>query len=883
MKGIARALWRRGQLAALALVPALTLLASTAAMGQQAAELGEWTARVDMLPEPEIVVGGPGSANYRLAARFAPYKLDALLHSTSVAPRWIEGTERFWYEFETSDGRSYMIVDPERGMRRAIFDNDVLAAELTRITRDPYDAQHLPIRSIRFIDASTLEFEVESTQDEEKEDDGVLGERVDTLQQQEQRRQRRGEPDKKVHHFRYDVDTQTLRELEEREEPDDHPDWASVSPDGSIIVFARNHDLHMMSAAEYARILDVRRGEDGEEADSLDQALEVEEIRLTEDGVEHYSWARTQRGDTDQERAKKEGERKPVSVVWAKDSRRFAIVRSDQREVGDLWVIHSTGNDRPELETYRYDMPGEEKVTQSELWIYDLPARTATKVTWPDAWKDESLSIATARQIRYPDTEEPFRQLWLGSGSDQLHFVRISRDRHRVDMMVADANTGTARTLFEERLNTYMETRNPEMLPNGDIIWWSERDGWAHLYRYAPDGELRNRLTEGPFAVGGVEAVDAQNGVIYFAASGREQDEDPYYSHLYRVNADGSNLRLLNPGDYDHQASVSPSTRFIVDNFSRVNTVPAAVLKRSNGADVMPLEEADFSRLRAAGWQMPQPFKVKAADGVTDLFGVMYLPFDFDPNKRYPIIEYVYPGPQTESVAKSFSTSRYETALAQFGFVVITVGNRGGHPSRSKWYHNYGYGNLRDYGLDDKKAAVEQLADELPFIDIDRVGIYGHSGGGFMSTAAMLVYPDFFDVAVSSSGNHTNDIYNRWWSETHHGVEEVVGDSGQVTFEYDIDGNPELAANLKGHLLLTTGDIDNNVHHANTLRMVQALIRANKRFDYFVFPGQRHGYGNMSDYWFWLRAEYFVKHLLGDDTRWSADLVELQRERARTR
>jgi dipeptidyl aminopeptidase/acylaminoacyl peptidase len=279
---------------------------------------------------------------------------------------------------------------------------------------------------------------------------------------------------------------------------------------------------------------------------------------------------------------------------------------------------------------------------------------------------------------------------------------------------------------------------------------------------------------------------------------------------------------------------------------------------------------------------MPEAFTVKAADGVTDLHGVMYKPFDFDPSKRYPIVAYVYPGPQTESVAKSFSTSRFEVGLAQFGFIVITVGNRGGHPDRSKWYHNFGYGNLRDYGLADKKTTIEQLADRYAFIDIDRVGIYGHSGGGFMSTAAMLVYPDFFKVAVSSSGNHNNDVYNRWWSETHHGVKEVVGDSGDVSFEYEIAKNSDLAANLKGHLLLTTGDVDNNVHPAGTLRMAEALIRAQKRFDFFVFPGQRHGYGNMSDYWFWLRAEYFVRHLLGD-TRWSADIVELQMEREQTR
>jgi dipeptidyl aminopeptidase/acylaminoacyl peptidase len=233
-------------------------------------------------------------------------------------------------------------------------------------------------------------------------------------------------------------------------------------------------------------------------------------------------------------------------------------------------------------------------------------------------------------------------------------------------------------------------------------------------------------------------------------------------------------------------------------------------------------------------------------------------------------------------VAKSFSTSRYEVGLAQLGFVVITIGNRGGNPARSKWYHNYGYGNLRDYGLADKKTAIEQLADRHDYIDIDRVGIYGHSGGGFMSTAAMLVYPDFFKVAVSSSGNHNNDVYNRWWSETHHGVKEVEDDSGNVSFEYDIKKNSDLAANLQGNLLLTTGDIDNNVHPAGTYRMAEALIKANKRFDFFIFPGQRHGYGNMGNYWFWLRAEYFAKHLLGDERR-AADIVELNLEREQTR
>ncbi len=847
-------------------------LAAAAAWSPVAAQNGP------AVPDPAAAVDrpehGPGSANYRLAARWAPYKIDKLIYSTTVNPRWIEGTERFWYEWRTSAGTFYYIVDPVRGTKRQIFDNDRIAAELTRITRDPWDGQHLPIRNIRFIDANTLRFEVQSSQDEEVE------ERQDTVQTEQRVMTRASRPRprtrKKVHHFEYDVNTQTLRELEDYEEPDRHPGWASVSPDGRTVIFVRHHNLYMMSGDDYRRILDARKGKQGEEAEKAEEAVEVEEIQLTEDGEEHYSYAVGGRGQTDAQREKDKDKRKRANISWSKDSRRFALVRSDQRKVGDLWVIHSVGNKRPELETYKYDMPGEENVTQHELLVYDLETRTMVKVQ-ADAWKDQTLQIATDRQFNYPDSEEPRRSLWLSDNSAELYFLRLSRDRKRADLAVANTTTGEVRVIIEERLNTYLETRAPELLPNGDILWWSERDGWAHIYRFGNDGRLKNQLTRGPFSVRSIEGVDEANGVIYFVATGREPGEDPYYQHLYRVNLDGSGLQLLNPGNYDHAVSLSESNRFFVDNFSRVNTVPAAVLRDRTGRQVLELETADFSQLEQAGWQMPEPFTVKAADGVTDLYGVMYKPFDFDPNRKYPIIAYVYPGPQTESVSKSFNTNRFETALAQFGFIVITVGNRGGHPSRSKWYHNYGYGNLRDYGLADKKVTIEQLADRHSFIDIERVGIYGHSGGGFMSTAAMLVYPDFFKVAVSSAGNHNNDVYNRWWSETHHGVKEVVDNEGNVRFEYDIAKNSDLAKNLKGRLLLTTGDVDNNVHPAGTLRVAEALIKANKRFDFFIFPGQRHGFGNMSDYWFWLRAEYFVKHLLGDD-RWSADIIELQVE-----
>jgi dipeptidyl aminopeptidase/acylaminoacyl peptidase len=347
---------------------------------------------------------------------------------------------------------------------------------------------------------------------------------------------------------------------------------------------------------------------------------------------------------------------------------------------------------------------------------------------------------------------------------------------------------------------------------------------------------------------------------------------------LYKTALDGSGLKLLNPGDHDHSANLDDTRRFFVDNYSRVNTAPVSALFDVTGKKIMDLEKADLSSLVHAGYKFPEPFMAKADDGITDLYGVVYKPFDFDSTKKYPVIAYVYPGPQTEAVNKAFGRGMDRVdRLAQFGFIVVTLGNRGGHPSRSKWYHNYGYGNLRDYGLADKKTVIEQLGQRHSYMDISRVGIHGHSGGGFMSTAAMLVYPDFFKVAVSSAGNHENNIYNRWWSEKHHGVREQVSEKGDTSFLYAIEKNSELAKNLKGHLMLSHGDIDNNVHPANTIRMANALIKANKRFDLVLLPGQRHGYGDMTEYFFWQMGDYFSKWLLGDFSQ-PVDIIEINRE-----
>ncbi|MGC9469904.1 MAG: DPP IV N-terminal domain-containing protein [Bacteroidales bacterium] len=791
-------------------------------------------------------------ANYELAARFSPKKLEKMVFTTRVDPHWLKLSERFWYEYETSEGKMFYLVDPEKPSRKPMFDPVKMAADLTRLSKDPWDAKHLPIKEIRFNEEETaFIFGIESSQDEEPEE----GEET------------KGKPKKKMLYFEYTLATADLRMLEEYEKPKDKPRWANISPDGEKIVFARHYNLYWMDRENYEKALE-------DEKDST-----IVEHALTTDGEEYYEYGSGGRGETNVDKEKNKDKRKPVYGIWSHDSEKFALIRTDEREVKELWVINSIAEPRPTLETYKYHMPGEKEAPRDELLIFEIASGKRVEVK-ADRFPDQSLSLLQAPRKEKNRDDEYTPSLWLSETSDKLYFTRTSRDLKRIDVCVADASTGEVTPLIEERMNTYIELRNLGLVNNGqELIHWSERDGWAHFYLYDGEGNLKNQITSGPWHCEDIIGIDEKARVLYFTANGREEGEDPYYLHLYRVNFDGSGLKLLNPGNFDHAVRISDSHRFFVDNFSRVNTVPRSALYDHQGRQVLDLETADLSLLFAAGYRFPETFKVKADDGITDLYGVMYKPFDFDSTRSYPLIEYVYPGPQTESVNKSFSARMDRLdRLAQLGFIVITVGNRGGHPSRSKWYHNYGYGNLRDYGLADKKAAAEQLAWKHPFIDINRVGIFGHSGGGFMSTAAMLVYPDFFKVAVSSSGNHENNIYNRWWSEKHHGVQEVQDTSGNVRFEYDIDKNSELAKNLKGHLLITTGDIDNNVHPAGTIRLANALIKANKRFDFFLFPGQRHGYGDMDEYFFWLRGEYFCRHLLGD-TRTEADIVEMNLEK----
>ena len=747
-------------------------------------------------------------SGYVQAERFTKEKLNTMLFSTSVDPHWFRKGSSFWYEYKTGNGKVWYVVDPVAKTKRPLFDLDDIAAQITEIVKDPFTAQQLPIQKLEAgEDGRTFTFQITSSQEAKKDStDKDKG------------------PKKEIFFFSYDYPTRKLTWLKEKKKETEYPDWASFSPDGKTVVYAKDLNLYRMSREDYEKL----------KKDDKDST--VTDIQLTTFGVKDFGFGQPYSLlNTD---TLCNGKRKGVwGIVWSPDSRYFAVTVEDERAVKDLWVINSMASPRPTLETYKYQMPGEKEAPVQHLFLFDMNDNSYKEIR-TSAFKDQTLRLARKPWRQKDRDRKEVASVWLGD-NNRFFVTRSSRDLHRIDICSYTVGQDSICPIIEERMNTYQEVRPLAAVGDGkELIQWSERDGWAHLYLYDGEGNLKNRITRGPWHVDQIVKVDEAKRVVYFLANGKEKDENPYYEHLYRVGLDGSGLQQVTPGDYFHTVSMDDNAAFVVNNYSRVNTIPRTDLMDSNGRKLMTLEESDFSGLLAAGYQFPEPFKVKAADGVTDLYGVMYKPFNFDSTALYPIIDYVYPGPQVEATVYPFSRMSVRTdRLAQAGFIVITVGNRGGHPSRSKWYHNFGYGNLRDYGLADQKAAIEQLANRYSFIDINRVGIHGHSGGGFMSTAAILQYPDFFKAAVSCAGNHDNRIYNRWWSETHHGVKEVVSEKGDTTFVYNIKTNEEIASRLKGHLMLVHGDIDNNVHPGNTLRVAD---------------------------FYWRMVDYFSRHLLGE-------------------
>lgn len=782
--------------------------------------------------------------NYALAERFSAKRVGQMVFSTTVKPEWFRNGNRFLYTWKTSEGTNYYIAEPATGTVKPVFDMEKLAMQITEIVKDPFEARHLPIRNLR-IDPendNVLKFDIQSSQ-----------EKKDTS--------KNAKTEKLTYHFKYDITSKKLT-FNTKDEDAKYPEWANVSPDGLVGVYMKNSNLFYMDT------LNMRKAA----KDPKDSTLV--EHRITSDGFKDFCYAAgNYAGNTVTDTTKRVF---PFDLAWSPDSKHFAVMRWDMRPVKDFWVINSLSSPRPTLETYKYQMPGEPGPL-GHLYIFNANDWSSHQVKI-NAFKDQDLSLQTAPGTVKTSFNEFDNYTWLGDNSG-FYLNRLSRDLKRLDICYVGIGSDSTKTVLSERMNTYVESRPLRIIDNGrKMIHWSERNGWANLYLYNADGTLIRNLTEGAYHVDDVLAVNEKEGYVLFRACGKEKGENPYQMHVYSVSLQGGEPKLLDMPDMNIDAIATEDGKYFIANYSRVDYKPASALYDAKGRKVCDLGEADFSLLFAAGYKFPERFTVKAADGITDLYGAIYKPFDFDSTKVYPICDYVYPGPQVEANNIEWSRGFTRTdRLAQLGFIVITVGNRGGHPDRSKWYHNYGYGNLRDYGLEDQKYAIQQLGAKYPWIDLGRVGIHGHSGGGFMSTAAILKYPDFFKAAVSCAGNHDNNIYNRWWSEQHHGIQEKI-EAGDTTFVYSIETNPQIAKNLKGHLMLVHGDIDNNVHPANTIRVVNALIRANKRFDMLILPGQRHGFGDMNEYFFWRMADYYCEWLMGASERHEVDIKEMNND-----
>lgn len=737
-----------------------------------------------------------------LAEKYSGDALNAYYQNPAVYPNWAEKGSRFYYTSKTPEGVKYFLVDPAKKSKELIFDSQKLASKLTLFTKQVHDEVDLGISGF-MLDADNKDLVTFSS---------------------------------KGKRFSYHIRTKELREIEKERSSrpayrSSEPFWKKFSPDSTYFVYGYRHDLYLQ-----------RSGEDTA-------------TRLTIDGEPFYSYIQPNASSVDEKRYS------PL-VYWLKDSKKIVSVREDKRLVGEMTIVNSLAQPRPTVSTYKFPMPGDKHVVQYELHVFDAETRQGKKIDiakYPDQKVILQSTLVNGKLVLHAPG--------INDSEQYVYFIRKSRANDQMDLCRLDVRTGQVKELISETSQPHFNDQlfTCRILNNGEILWWSERTGYGQYYLYDRDGKLKNPVTRGLFVAGDVHTFDPKGRFLIFEGYGREKGINPYYRHYYKVNLDGTGLTLLTPGDGYHEISLSKDSKYLVDIYSRMDTAPVSVLRSLTGKKILELERGDLSRLEETGWKRPRLVTVKAADGVTDLYGVMYTPFDLDSTRKYPVITNVYPGPQDDFVPRRFIIDdNYNQSLAQLGFVVLNIGYRGSSPIRGKAFHSFGYGNLRDYALEDDRFAIEQLAQRHPYMDLSRVGIYGHSGGGFMAAAAILSYPDFYKVAVSASGNHDTNIYTQWWGETYHGVQmkqQQVGDSTVYTFESKVPTNMELAANLRGKLLLITGDVDRNVHPASTLRLADALIKADKRFDMMVLPGKDHGLGGR--YYTNLIRYYFAEHLLG--------------------
>jgi dipeptidyl-peptidase 4 len=780
--------------------PFVALLVATALAGPAAARqtAGE---RTSAGPSARTTITAD---DYARAEALLGWNIRGLVTGAEVVPRWIAGDarERFWYRNRIAGGFEFILVDPAAGSRRRAFDHVRLASALSLAADTTYEPWKLPFDVIDIDPDRELRFATS---------DSVA--------------------------WACDLSAWVCRSRDGRvADPVD----VDRSPDGTMLAFEREDDLW---------IRDVTTGE---------------ERALTTDGDADVGWANHPEY-RDYVTHTRNGIPRPPIVAWSPDSRRILTHRLDERGVErvGLWA---TGTGRGEVYSWRYPLPGDSLVPRFELFVFDPAAAERVRIDLPPIDMVDATCCG-------PMQDTVWKAVRWSPDGNEIFITRMERGHRAVELLVADPVSGNVRTVLRESARTWVEL-NPgtSTVPNwrpvagGDqVIWYSQRDGWGHLYRVeVAGGQILNRITEGAWAVNDLLHVAEEapgSGWVYFTATGRVEGRDPYYRHLYRARLDGSGIELLTPEDADHDVRMSPSGRWIVDTRSTRTSEPVTVLRAADGREVMVLEEADFSALLARGWSWPRPFTVKARDGATDLYGMLYLPAGYDPAGSYPVVDYIYPGPQVGPIGfrqADPAPGGDPHALAQLGFFVFTI-DAMGTPYRSKAFHDAYFGDLADNGLPDHVTAIRQLGLEYPAMDLDRVGIFGHSGGGFSSTRAILRYPEFFKVAVSRAGNHDNRSFGYYWGEKYHGLVADVQDGGD---SYDTQANQNIADRLVGKLLLMYGTLDDRVHPNANLLLIDALIDANIDFDLVVLPNRNHGFGS-EPYVIRRTWDHLVRHLHG--------------------
>ena len=736
--------------------------------------------------------------DYAKAENQLGYNTQKFVDRGNVTPNWLPG-DKFWYRVLTPNGSEFIMVDPAKGTKTAAFDHDKMAKAISAATGRSYTASMLPFQTLSYSpDGKVISFNAERKQWKYDLQSGTV-----TSDSTDNSGMQRGQGG-----FRN-------RNLE------------VVSPDKTKAVFIKDYNLW---------VRDIKTNE---------------QRQLTKDGVKDFGYATDNAGWRGSDGA---------IVRWSPDSKKIATFKQDQRNVGEMYLT-TTNVGHPTLKAWKYPLPGDKDIPMIHRCVVNVDDGKVIMFNIPPDPHRASLSDDISSSGTFDDID------WNPDGSE-VAFLSTSRDHKEEKFRIANALSGEVREVFEEVVKTQYESGqgaiNWRYLPKTkEIIWYSERDDWGHLYLYdATNGKMKNQITKGNWVVTRLIKVDEKNRQLYFVACGT-QPENPYFAQFYKINFDGKNLTLLSPGAGTHNISLSPSENYFIDTYSKPDVPAVAVLRDMNGKQITELEKGDITRLKAAGWKPPIPFSVKSADGKDDIYGIMFTPSNLDPNRKYPVVDYIYPGPQGGSVGSwGFSAARGDhQALAELGFVVVLIEGTG-NPDRSKSFHDKYWPDMSTNTLPDQVAGIRQLAQRYSYIDTTKVGIWGHSGGGFATAAAMFRYPDFFKVGISESGNHDNRNYEDDWGERYIGL-LTKGPDGKDN--YEAQANQTYAKNLKGKLMLAHGLMDNNVPPYNTYLVIEALTKANKDYDLVVFPNAAHGFGQYSPYMMRRRWDYFVKHLLGKE------------------